>query len=72
MRQAVAGGRVTDSPGGVPRYASTSTRANCPVHPWLSVEEGRSAERTVVLAAADGGVHAGGALLAGLRVSLTR
>jgi Aminotransferase class I and II len=32
-RQAVAGGRVTESSGGVRRYASTSTRANCPVHP---------------------------------------
>src|SRR5262249_37068101 len=41
--QAVAGGRVTDSSGGVPRCASTSTSANCPVHPWLRLDDGRSA-----------------------------
>jgi hypothetical protein len=45
--QAVAGGRVTDSSGGVPRYASTSTSANCPVHPWLRLEDGRSAVSTL-------------------------
>ena len=43
----MAGGRVTDSSGAAPRYASISTRASCPVHPWLSVEEGRSAVSTL-------------------------
>src|SRR5262249_32108530 len=46
-KEAIPGGRVTDSSGGVPRYTSTSTRANCPVHAWLRVEEGRSAVSTL-------------------------
>ena len=47
--QAVAGGRVTESSGGMPRYGSISTRANWPVQPWLRVEEGRSAVSTLGL-----------------------
>ena len=47
--QAVAGGRVTESSGGVPRYGSISTRASWPVQPWLRVEEGRSAVSTLGL-----------------------
>jgi predicted ATPase/DNA-binding NarL/FixJ family response regulator len=43
----IAGGRVTDSSGGVPWYRSISTRVNCPAHPWLSVEEGTSAVSTL-------------------------
>src|SRR5712691_13402870 len=47
--QAVAGGRVTESSGGMPRYGSISTRASWPVQPWLRVEEGRSAVSTLGL-----------------------
>ncbi len=47
--QAVAGGRVTESSGGAPRYGSISTRASWPVQPWLRVEEGRSAVSTLGL-----------------------
>ena len=43
---AVAGGRLTESSGGVPRYGSISTRVSWPVQPWLKVEEGRSAVST--------------------------
>jgi len=47
--QAVAGGRVTESSGGMPWYGSISTRASWPVQPWLRVEEGRSAVSTLGL-----------------------
>ncbi len=47
--QAVAGGRVTESSGGMPQYGSISTRASWPVQPWLRVEEGRSAVSTLGL-----------------------
>ncbi len=47
--QAVAGGRVTDSSGGMPWYGSISMRASWPVQPWLRVEEGRSAVSTLGL-----------------------
>ena len=53
---ALAGWRVTGSNGRriaremaawrSTRYASTSTSANCPVHPWLRLEDGRSAVST--------------------------
>ena len=47
--QAVAGGRVTESSGGMPRYGSISTRASWPVQPWLRAEEGRLAVSTLGL-----------------------
>lgn len=47
--QAIAGGRVTETSGGLSWYGSISTRVSWPAQPWLRVEEGRSAVSTLGL-----------------------